>query len=237
MLNSLPIPQLVSRDRFIKRVLANNGASFVAGDEGWACVPFKRDASREIVLFWSSRGEAERWSEVVAINPQVHDVSLGALLGEVLPMLASRRALVGSDWSTDPSDPVVEAEELALRLWRERSETFMASIRQSQSVWVLESASGPATLPSRRQADRSYIPVWAKREDAVALTIGEWSTKRPIAVSLDVFAQRYIPFLEQRGWFVGPEPLPGAGTQELSPPEFTMAAFPQNALSRLRSVG
>lgn len=236
MLTSIRIPELANRERFIKRVLTNGGISFVAGDDGWACVPFKQDPARDVVLFWSSQSEARRWAEVVATNPQVHDVTLDALLSDVLPMLSQRRCLVGTDWSTDPADPIFDADDLTSRIWRERGEQFMMGVRETNTVWLLESASGPASLPSMRQDGKEYLPVWLTRDAAAHNIAGSWAVKRPIAVPLNVFADRYLPFIEQRGWFVGPEPMPGAGTKELSANEFSMRAFPTRTLSRLRAV-
>ncbi|MEQ1695959.1 MAG: DUF2750 domain-containing protein [Hyphomicrobiaceae bacterium] len=236
MQNPNRIPELANRERFIKRVLANGGISFVAGDEGWACVPFKQDSTRDVVLFWSSQSEARRWADVVATNPQVHNVTLDSLLADVLPMLAERRCLVGTDWSTDPTDPILDTSDLTARIWRERGEQFMTGVRESKTLWLLESASGPASLPSLRQDGKEYLPVWTSREAAAQNIAGSWAVKRPIAVSLAVFADRYLPFIEQRGWFVGPEPMPGAGTKEMSASEFSMRAFPTMTLSRLRAV-
>lgn len=236
MQNPTRIPELVHRERFIKRVLASGTISFVSGDDGWACVPFKQDTSRDIVLFWSSRSEAQRWSDVVATNPTIHEIPLSSLLSDVLPMLTQRRCLVGTDWSTDPADPILDADDLTTRIWRERGEQFMTAVRKNAAVWLLESASGPASLPSDRQPGKEYLPVWASREDASAHIAGSWAVKRAISISLDVFAARYLPFVEQRGWFVGPEPMPGAGTKELTSAEFSMRAFPSQTLSQLRAV-
>lgn len=236
MQNPNRIPELANRERFIKRVLTNGGISFVTGDDGWACVPFKQDTSRDVVLFWSSQAEAQRWAEVVAINPIVHDITIDSLLGDVLPMLSERRCLVGTDWSTDPTDPILDADGLAARIWRERGEQFMTGVKETKTLWLLESASGPASLPSKRQDGKEYLPVWSSREAAAHNIAGSWAVKRPIAVSLAVFADRYLPFIEQRGWLVGPEPMPGAGTKELTAAEFSLRAFPTMTLSRLRAV-
>jgi hypothetical protein len=236
MQNPNRIPEPANRERFIKRVLTNGGISFVAGDDGWACVPFKQDPSRDVVLFWSSQAEARRWGEVVATNPVVHDITIDSLLADVLPMLSERRCLVGTDWSTDPTDPILDADDLAARVWRERGEQFMIGVRETKTLWLLESASGPASLPSKRMDGKEYLPVWPSREAAAHNIAGSWAVKRPIAVSLAVFADRYLPFIEQRGWLVGPEPMPGAGTKELTPAEFSVRAFPTMTLSRLRAV-
>ncbi len=236
MQNPTRIPELAHRERFIKNVLATGSISFVNGDDGWACVPFKQDPSRDIVLFWSSPTEAQRWAEVVATNPTVHNISLASLLTDVLPMLTQRRCLIGTDWSTDPADPVVQSDDLAARIWRERGEQFMTTVRKTAAVWVLESASGPATLPSQRQPGKEYMPVWATREAAAVHIAGGWAVKRAISISLDIFADRYLPFVEQRGWFVGSEPMAGAGTKELTAAEFSTRAFPAKTLSQLRVI-
>lgn len=230
------IPELVHRERFVKRVLAGASVAFVAGEDGWACVPFRQDATREVVLFWSSRTEAMRWADVVARAPTIHDVTLSVLLADVLPMLAQRRCLVGPDWSSDPADPVIEPADLAERLWRERTDQFLLRIREADSIWLLESAAGPAFLRSSQGGTKEYLPIWSSREDAQAHIAGSWAVKRPISVSLATFRDRYLPFLEQRGWTVGPEPLPGAGAREFSPAEFAVRAFPAATLALLRAV-
>lgn len=236
MQNPNLIPELANRERFIKGVIANGGVSFVAGEDGWACVPFKQDPSRDVVLFWSSQSEAQRWSDVVAVSPTVHQAGLDALLADVLPMLSQRRCLVGADWSTDPTDIILDADDLIARIWRERGEQFMAGARASDAVWLLESASGPATLPSKREAGAQFIPVWATREAAAHNIAGAWAVKRPVAVPLGLFAERYLPFAESHGWFIGAEPMPGAGAQELTAAEFSMRAFPSMTRQRLRAV-
>ena len=236
MQNPARIPDLVHRERFVKRVLAAGSVNFVSGESGWACVPFKQDSTREVVMFWSSRSEAEHWADVVAVVPSVHSVPLSVLLSDVLPMLASRRCLIGPDWCSEPNDPILEPADLMERLWRERSELFFGKIRQNNAVWVLESASGPAFLPSQRAVGKEFLPVWASRGEAEFHIAGSWAVKRPIAVSLAVFSDRYLPFLEQRGWLAGPEPMPGAGTRELTAGEFAIRAFPAATLSQLRAV-
>ena len=152
-------------------------------------------------------------------------------------MLASRRCLIGFDWSSDPADPILEPADLQERLWRERTEQFLLKTREDETVWVLESASGPAFLPSQRAGGKQFLPVWTNREDAEFNSAGSWAVKRPIAISLAVFRDRYLPFLEQRGWFVGPAPMPGVGTRELTPTEFAVRAYPAaDTLSQLRAV-
>ena len=231
------IPELVHRERFVKRVLSAATVSFVAGEAGWACVPFRQDASRDVVLFWSNRAEAQRWADVLVVQPTIHEVALATLLCDVLPMLGQRRCLVGADWSSDPADPVIEPADLVERLWRERTDQFMTKIRDAGSVWVLESASGPAFLPSHRASGKEFLPVWASREEAEFHIAGSWAVKRPISVSLSVFRDRYLPYLDQRGWFVGPEPMPGAGAREFAAGEFAVRALPAaDTLAQLRAV-
>ena len=236
MQNPARIPDLVHRERFVKRVLAIGTVSFVAGEAGWACVPFRQDASRDVVLFWSSRTEAERWADVVAVAPVVHNVPLSVLLSDVLPMLTTRKCLIGPDWNSEPADPVIEPIDLNERLWRERSEGFLGRVRETGALWLLESASGPVFLPSQRAAGKEFLPVWQSRADAEFHIAGSWAVKRPIAVGLAVFRDRYLPYLEQRGWLVGPEPMPGVGTRELTAGEFAMRTFPAATLSQLRAV-
>lgn len=231
------IPELVHRERFVKRVLSSATVSFVSGNDGWACVPFRQDTTRDVVLFWSNRAEAQRWADVVAASPAIHEVALSSLLSNVLPMLGQRRCLVGADWSSDPADPVIEPADLIERLWRERTDQFLTKIRDADCVWVLESASGPAFLPSQRGGGKEFLPVWATREEAEFHIAGSWAVKRPIAVSLPVFRDRYLPYLDQRGWFVGPDPMPGAGAREFAASEFAVRVYPAaDTLAQLRAV-
>lgn len=236
MQNPTRIPDLYHRERFAKRALSSGKVYFVSGDAGWASVPFRHDTARDVVLFWGSRTEAVRWADVVASNPSVHEVPLAVFLSDVLPMLNQRNCLVGPDWNTDPSDPVVEPADLLERLWREHSEQFLAAIQRNDCVWVLESASGPAYLPSQRFVGKEFLPVWATREAAEFHIAGGWAVKRPLAVNLTVFRDRYLPFLEQRGWLIGPEPMPAAWTREMTTHEFSLRAYPSAALAQLRAM-
>jgi hypothetical protein len=231
------IPEVVHRERFVRRVSAAGSITFVAGDDGWACVPFRQDTSRDVVLFWSSAVEAHKWADVVATAPSIHEIKLPVLLGEVLPMLRDRRCLIGFDWSSDPTDPILDPADLMERLWRERSENFLTKVREGDAVWVLESAAGPAFLPSKRGGGKEFLPVWASRDEAQFNCVGTWTVKRPISVSLAVFRERYLPFIEQRGWFIGPQPMAGVECREMTTAEFLMRAFPAaETLSRLRAV-
>lgn len=236
MQNPTRIPDLFHRERFAKRAVSSGRVYLVAGDGGWASVPFRHDRKRGVVLFWGSVSEAERWAYVVSAKPTVHEVPLAVLISDVLPMLDQRNCLIGPDWNTDPADPVVEPVDLLERLWREHSEQFIAAVQRNDCIWVLESASGPAFLPSQRFVGREFLPVWASREAAEFHIAGSWAVKRPLAVSLDVFRERYLPFLEQRGWLVGPEPMPAAWTRELTAQEFSLRAYPTAALAQLRAM-
>ncbi len=230
------VPDLMQRERFIRRLNSTGALSFVVGDAGWATVPFRLDPNRGVVLFWSNAREAHKWAEVVAVNPEVHQATLAQLLTEVLPMLTQRNCLVGYDWCTDPTDPVIEPSDLHGRIWRERTDSFLQTVLGTDTIWLLESASGPAMLPSQRSEGREFLPVWATRDAAAFNATGSWASKRPLGVTLAVFRDRYLPFLEQRGCLIGSEPIPGAGAFELSPSEFALGAFPGQALERLRAV-
>lgn len=236
MLTSLHHPELTNREHFIANVLSNGGVSIVTGDDGWARVPLRQDPSRDVILLWSTPQEAVRWASVVAINPVVQHISLDELMGVTLPELAAHGAVVGADWNSDPTDLIVDASDLAIRLLRERTERFMTSVRSARTLWLLESASGPAMLPSARQEGREYLPVWSTREDAVHHTTGGWAVKRPVSVSLDLFTEAYLPFVERNGGFIGANPMPVSGTKEMTAAEFSMAAFPQRTLALLRAV-
>ncbi len=231
------VSELAQRERFIRKLISTDTLYFVAGSDGWATVPFRHDRGREVVLFWTCRREAEKWGEVVVENPMVHDVRLGQLLAEVLPMLDANGCLIGHDWSSDPSDPVISPGELSERIWRDRNDHFIASMRATDTLWVLESASGPALIPSARSAEKDCLPVWATREAAATHIAGSWSNKRPLGIPLQTFRDRYLPFVESRGGMIGIEPLPQAGARELTAAEFTRLAFPAMALSQIRAVG
>lgn len=225
------------RGRFIRRLTQTGAVFIVTGEHDWATVAFRYDPKWQVLLVWSSRNEAERWADVVAVAPKVCEVRLPQLMTDILPVLEDRRWLVGHDWCSDPTDPVIMPGELIERIWRERTDQFITSIVSAGAVWVLESASGPALLPSGRFAGKDTLPVWASREAAVANCVGSWAAKRPLGIDLANFRERYLPYVTGNEMTVAPAPLAGAGARELTGSEFLNLAYPGFARSQLRAVG
>jgi hypothetical protein len=207
-------------DRALRRLLDGAGLSFVAGTEGWASVPYALDRSRDVVLFWTSNRQATYWADAVAAEPQVYDVGLGRLLHEILPMLADHGCLVGLDWSDDPADPVMEPTVLADRIWQRRNLTFLDAVIETNTIWMLHDAAGPAIVRSQRWEDRHSLPVWSSREAAQAAATTGFAGKTPLGVTLAAFDERYMPYLEKRGFALAPSPIDGAAVTEMSPGEF-----------------
>jgi hypothetical protein len=221
--------------RFVARVLAGRGLALVAGREGWARLPYRRDVRREVVMFWSDGREAEAWADVVAVEPRVYRVRLGQLVRDVLPMLHDLGCLVGPDWNSEPDDPVIEPTMLVQHIRRAHQATFLDAVRQDETIWMLQSAAGPALLPSLRRVGRTCLPVWSSREAAIGAATGQLAARRPLGASLAAFRDRYLPYLEQRGCLIGPEPVvatPVADGRvvceavcEVTPTEFAGVAF------------
>ncbi len=94
-----PCSPAAQHGRFLKRVVESKLVFAVSGEEGLARVPSRRMKGREVTLLWSKRAEAERWAPVVAKSPRIKELTLGAVMTDVLPGLANVKRLVGVDWS------------------------------------------------------------------------------------------------------------------------------------------
>ncbi len=168
MLIAPRIPELARRDRFIRRAVAQRVVHAVS--EGGALA---RVASRcsgtgaGVVLLWSARREAERWSDVLARPPRVTDLSLGALMEHVLPALAADGVAIGPDWTSDTIEPEIGAHDLDGRLRLEMLDLFVLGFQQSGRVWILEGPEGPASMPGRIEGTVS-LACWSSAELAAA---------------------------------------------------------------------
>ncbi len=208
---------ITQRDRFLKRVVESKVVYVVSGEEGLARVPSRRLKGREVTMLWSQRSEAERWAAVVAKSPQVKELSLGAIMMDVLPGLANIKRFVGTDWSSDGTEPEFDPTDLAERIRLEALDAFVHHARGSGYVWILEDDTGPALLVSRTRPDQFFLPCWANWEEAEFRINGPWRDMMSVKIPLADFLDRKLVWLKERGHLVSPGHTEGAGSIELSP--------------------
>lgn len=234
MLQSPRIPEINQRDRFVKKAVAQRLVYAVAGAEGLGRVAAQRQRGAEVTLFWSSRKAAERWADVVTSSPRVTEISLGSLIGDVLPALSRMKRLAGPDWGSEPVEPELDAADLAARLKREVVESFTERARASRKVYLLEDGAGPAMLVSTERSDRLVLPCWSERAFAECRIEGPWGEMMAVEVPVESFTGRTLAWLDGRGFMVSPDHVIGPGATELAPSALK-AALAGQPLRRLRT--
>lgn len=214
MTGALRIPELSRRDRFIKRVVAERcvhagvapGGDTVAGLVG---VTSPKCPGRRTALLWSSRADAERWTPVLDPSAQVEQVPLAVLAGDLADALARGRMLAGLDWNTEPVEVELEIADLLARLHLEALEAFIASLKASRRIWVLEDPDGPAVMPAPGNVAQLLLPVWTERAHAERHIAGEWADTVALEIPLDSFVALTLPWLVEQGWRLAPAPWGG----------------------------
>lgn len=219
MVVALRIPELSRRDRFIRRAVAERTVYAGLGDGGLVSVPSPRARDRLVSLFWSSRGDAERWTPVLEAGASIEPIPLGVLAGEIANGLAERGMLAGIDWNVDPLEVEIEPADLVARLQLEAVESFIAALGVSRTVWVLEDADGPAVMPSLADAAQVLLPVWTDRAAAESRIVGEWSDSVALEITLDSFVTMTLPWLVEQGWRLAPSPWDGGLGPDIGPSE------------------
>lgn len=204
-------------DRFFKRVAETRKVYAVAGEDGLARVPSPQQRGRDITLFWSTRGEAERWAKVVAQNPRVKDLTLSEFLGDILPALAHLKRQAGIDWTAESVEIATEPTILAERVRLETLDAFVVKVAQEGRIFVLEDSSGPALMVSGAGEGQHFLPCWSERHLAEARITGLWSGMLACEIPLANFMERTLPWLAARSALVGPEHVAGALSLELEP--------------------
>lgn len=217
MLQNPRIPEIGQRDRFVRKAAAQRLVYAVAGAEGLGRVPAQRHRGREVTLLWSSRKAAESWADVVADAPRVKEITIDALIGEVLPGLARLKRLAGPDWGSEPAEPEFDPLDLAERLRREVQDGFAERVREQRVVYLLEDGAGPALLVSAGRSDRLLLPCWSERAVAESRIEGPWSGMTAVEIPLASFLERTLGWLDGRGWLAAPDHVYGAGATEVEP--------------------
>ncbi|MGD9783981.1 MAG: DUF2750 domain-containing protein [Hyphomicrobiaceae bacterium] len=227
MQHALRIPELAHRDRFVRRAASQRHVFAVSGEDGLARVASPLDPKREVTLFWTNEAEALRWADVLTENPRVKTITLGALIADVLPRLASYSRHVGLDWTADPIEVEIDALDLEIRLRQECVETFLQRARLRRGVWTLEDANGPALLVSQRSDTQLVLPCWATRAEAEARIEGPWREMISVEIPLASFVTQTLPWVAGQGWLVAPGHAEGSGTVELAPSELMRRLQPE----------
>lgn len=210
-------PAALHRDRFLDRVVVANRIYAVSGEDGLARLPSRWLKGREVTLFWSERGEAERWSPLVARNPRIKELRLSELLGEVLPVLSRIRRLVGVDWEKEGIEPEMDPSDLVERIRLTSLDVFVRDVVRGGRVWTLADATGPAMLVSQTRSEVLVLPCWADRNEAEARIEGPWEDMMAIETPLAEFVWSNLTLLGGNGHLVSPGHIGGSAILELGP--------------------
>mgnify|MGYP001014990376 CR=1 FL=1 len=217
MLTAPRIPEIGHRDRFIKKAVAQRLVFAVAGEDGLARVPSQRQRGRETTLVWTTRSAAARWADAISSNPRIKEITLDALIGEVLPALSRLKRGIGPDWGAAGIEPELDPLDVAQRLTREIVDGFVERTTASRKVFVLEDSSGPALLVSQARPDRLVLPAWSERASAEQRIEGPWADMLAVELPLASFTATTLGWLDGRGWLVAPDHVLGPGASELAP--------------------
>ena len=217
MLDTANHSDLSPRDRFLERVATQGRAFAVSGEQGLARVASQNQYGHESTLLWSSRAEAESWAPLVATNSRIKELSLNALVVDVLPGLAKLDRYVSVDWGRDTQAPDFDPSDLAERLRLASLDAFVRRAKAEGRVWTLEDTYGPAMLVSQIRSGQLYLPAWAERDAAEARIEGPWHQMEIMEIPLTYFIEQKLTWLAENGFLVGPDPIGGAATLELTP--------------------
>lgn len=207
----------VHLDRFFRRVATQRRVYAIAGEEGLARVPSRAQRGREVTLFFSEFAEAERWANVVAINPRVKELSLSEFLGDILPALTGLRRIAGLDWTAEPIEIEADPTMLAERIRLETLDAFVMKAVAEQRVFVLEDSGGPALMVSGATEGQLILPCWSDRSLAEARITGLWRDMLASEIPLPNFIDRTLAWLRDRNALIAPEHVEGALSLELDP--------------------
>lgn len=217
MLIAPRIPELARRDRFIRRAVAQRVVHAVSGGGGLVRVASRcAETAGGVVLLWSMRREAERWSDVLAPDPRVTDIGLGDLVERILPALRAGATAVGTDWTSDTIEPEIGGHDLDGRLRVELLDGFVLAVQQSGKLWILEGPHGPASLPGRADGTQS-LACWSAPALAQAAATGAWDGMRVLEIPREGFRDMTVPWLESRGWTIAADPVSPLSAAEIAP--------------------
>ena len=214
------------RNQFVRRVTDSGRLWVVAGEEGLARVASQRWKGREVTLMWSQEAQAQRWASSVTSRPRIKELSTAELLLDVLPALATLKRFVGPDWGDEPVEPEVEARDLAERLRLDAIAAFVRTVVKSGVIWMLEGIDGPGLLLSGSGHDRLVLPCWSRQQAAEAHLVGPFEELLALAIPIDNFLSRTLPWLIEKNRLVAPEFFWGGGTVELEPADLRHRLHP-----------
>ena len=81
---------------------------------------------------------------------------------------------------------------------------FIQRAVRSGAVWGLKSEDETWVVsPSNHDEDRRVMPFWSDEAYARRCRKGPWMEFLPTAIPLDLFLEKWLPGLDQRGEFVG----------------------------------
>jgi hypothetical protein len=218
-----PARDYARRDGFLSLVSLSRRIYAVQGEQGLARLPSRRLRGREVCLLWSEQESAARLAEGIARGSRVREFTLAEMLAGVLPGLAVHYRLAGLDWTG--GDDIMELDPLDLsdRLRLASLDVFVATVRQSGSVFTIEGPYGPAMLRSQSKPEIQVLPVWSCAGEAHARLDGPWRNLLVIETSLEEFIRQRMAWLSLNGHLVGPDYKDGPGVLEMQPAD--LAAY------------
>jgi Protein of unknown function (DUF2750) len=211
------LEDLQTRTGFVRDVAAAGVAYVVEGREGVARVASPRRKAQQVELMWSTRAEAARWADLLAVEPKIVALPVDTLLARHLPRLAIEQLRVGIDWSDSAVDPEMAPSELDQHLRRRLVDQLVETATKSRQLWLLKSGDVPATLVTRHPAGGEALPVFADRQSAEKAIEGPWSQTVATRVHIGDFLQKTLIWCIETRRRIAPAYVPGPGLMEVPP--------------------
>lgn len=218
MRNAPRIPEIGQRDRFIRRAVIDGAVYTIAADS--LQMPSRRFPGCHVQLFWSTPIEAKRWATALTGLEETREIPLSEFTGTILPALAAQKAMAGVDWIADPVEAEVAPEDLALRLKTEAVGPLVSAIACAREIWSLEDDKGPVLETSLRRSDKLAFHIWQSKDAAERQALRKGGVPRVVSDPLDDFMRAVIPWLGERGYLLGLEPIDGSGVLEIEVDDF-----------------
>lgn len=81
---------------------------------------------------------------------------------------------------------------------------FIEQIKASGKVWGVTTPDGWVVCDSEEYEDTDVMPFWSDQADAKAQCCGDWADNQPGSITLQEFAERWLPGMAEDGVLVGP---------------------------------
>ena len=220
-----------ARSRFVRRLCETGVAYAVGTEEGLVRLPSRRWKGRETTLIWSEKILAQSWAAKTPGRPRIKELSVSDVIQDVIPALERFRRLIGIDWGLDPLEPEMEPRDLSERLRVESVNGFVTRATRRGVVWILEGVDGPGMLISGSNPDFLALPCWSDRDEAEKRLVGPFEELLALAIPLENFVGKTLPWLQENRRLVAPEHFWGGGAVELDPEELRYRLLPDMVMA------